>query len=421
MPVSDETDRNSPSSGDGHRLTIGAARLLIAMRDEGPDAIKRIESDVLDGDDTNPRARHLQVLVSEGYLAPEHPGSSDYYMTAEGLRALEAFEADWRITVEKYIRPPDRAVRAYLESVGPSVQLAQTLTTELSRQYEPLFKTLRQSVWSSSHLASQLLEASGLTESLRKLQADLARSFPKINLDAVHHGWACLLVDPDDFNVAEFLAETGIPLAGAAPPNVARAIMDAEPHSRERLLLANRHAIIAQCRHVLEHSPQQYSTCIHLTARATHLFESEHFDAAQALASCGLDPIQEEVLDEIVDVELIPRPNGVSDGEYRHLAVALAKFTKPGKKPQEHIPPVTERYPATLRNFRWAITAPLLLSVLKHQDEVGVNAPYSRHATAHPRRDDHGHLNETNALRSIMTNVSFLWALAPTPPLATEG
>lgn len=418
--------------GDGHKLGIGAVPLLAAMRDEGPDAVLHIDSDSIDASQGSTEARDIRALIEAGYITPLHDGSSDYCITAHGTAALESIEAEWSdagVRIRQSARPLlmeslNRAARSIISASGPSKELSDSVSAVVARMNRPIIEKLSASMERSTQLTRELLEASGLGETLHQLQADLAHSFPKLNLDAVHHGWACLLVDPDEFNVAEFLTETGIPLAGATPPVVAEALMETDPSNSEGLILTHRTSIIAQCRYVLDQDPQAHATAFHLNRTALDLLEGGQFHGAQALASCALDPVANDTLKRTIEAGLIPRPEWLNDTQYGEWVEALIKHQEPDLtrkkwKVPEPVPSVEDRFQATLGNFRWSVTMPVLLSALTPSSKVKADGPYSRHATVHPA--NHNHFNEANAFRAVMTTTSLLWALAPTPPLAAVG
>lgn len=420
MPPSD-AGTNDPAD-QGPRLTIGAARIMQSIRDGGPDGTVHIDPESIDEDHNGPEARHLRLLISEGYLAPISPGSHDYRVTTEGLAALEDFEAKWR-EIAKHIGMHTglvdtsglkNVVDRMFPALGATQSILASFNVSFALQFQPVIENLIAPARVTDQWATQILEASGLGESLRMMSEIVARSIPRIDLDlsSIHYGWDCLLVDPDEFNVPEFLADTGIPLAGSTPPAVAQALMAANPDDRETVLLTNRAAILAQCRRVLVMGDGDHEASRHLTSRAIALLEEGQYEGAQALASCALEPLLGPIYAAVIAAELVPRPEGMSEGQYPHHATSLLKHRTPGSLAAEVIPPVVERYEATLGNFPWAVTVPVLLSALTHQDNVPPGGNYSRHATVHPRES--GHFTEVNAMRAVMTVVSLAWATQPT-------
>lgn len=405
----------------GHRLTVGAARILKGIRDEGPDATVRIDPESIDESHTDAEARHLRLLIAEGYLVPVTPGSRDYQATPEGLAALDTVEAEWREAMSKlqdsapWKTVADQAAQ-YVNSAWtmPAFNIERILPY-YSSHFDSIQRSLQPQI---NKLFAQLVD-SGLLETTRRIQADLARATAGLDFSRYFFGWDCLLIDPDEFNVPEFLADTGIPLAGSTPPEVTQALMDADPGVLESVLLANQDAILTQCRHVLNASCGEYETSRHLANRAIGVFEAGQPEGAQALASCALEPLLAPIWAAAVAAELVPRPEGMSDGQYTEHTTRLLKYRAPGSLPPETTPSVAERYEATLGNFPLAVTTPVLLSALTHQDNVPPGGNYSRHATVHP--SDPGHFTEANAMRAIMTVVSLLWAAILRPHLASLG
>lgn len=403
-------------AGPSHRLTIGAVRILSGLRDKGPNMTVHIAPESVDEASTASEARHLRLLIAEGYLVPVAPGSRDYQATPEGLAALDAVEAECREIMSKLQDSVDFApwktvasqAAQYVNSARsmPAFNVERFLPN-YSSHFDSIQKNLQPQI---NRLFAQLVD-SGLLETTRRVQADLARATARLDFSRFLYGWDCLLIDPDEFNVPEFLADTGIPLAGSTPPAISRAVMDTDPDDLESVLLAHRDAILTQCRRVLDVEDGEHKTSRHLTSRAIDLLEAGHFEGAQALASCALEPLLAPTWAAAVAAELVPRPEGMSDGHYPHHATNLLKRRTPGNLPPEATPSVAERYEATLGNFPLAVTAPVLLSALTHQDNIPPSGNYSRHATVHP--GDPGHFTQANAMRAIMTVASLAWATQP--------
>lgn len=330
-PPTSSADADDPEE-DGHRVGHRGALILRRLRDDGPDATVQLDPPTDDKTSAKREAQTIRRLADDGYIEPTEPGSRDYRITGAGIAALEAFEAEWRDIVKRIGMQTGLAdtsgLKRIVDGMFPSLSVTQSflasVDSSIARQLQTATKSLLPTARATDQWATRVLEASGIGESLRRFSESVARSTPRINLDlsSVHFGWDCLFLDPDEFDVPEFLAATGIPLAGSTPPHVAQVLMGADAEYREATLLAHRADIYAQCRYVLEQDHADRAASATLTLDALDLLEAGHFAGAQALASCALDPVSTLALARGVELGMIPRPDGLNDAQYRLYRIA---------------------------------------------------------------------------------------------------
>lgn len=279
------------------------------------------------------------------------------------------------------------------------------------------------------NLASQIMTNAGLgrqfweqfTADYNDIRKQIGSYFDP---DVVLYGWSPIVRAAEPSCILNFLAETGIPLAGATPPSLGVELLDAETGDREVMLLASKASVLEQCKAALEaQETGEHAALFDLANRALIGFEAGHVEAAQALATVALDRTVTDQLDEVVaesQMEVVGNPD-MSLEEYEDMVRVVLGRTHRHVKKSVWLKDRTERLEEL--DVRRFLTMPILTSAYagfsaKDKDAV-LPKNYSRHATVHS--GDPEHFSEANALRALMTVVSLLWSWHPTKALETRS
>lgn len=386
------------------KLTLGGYSILCDLIDHAdgptgppPDPAEHSEQD-------------WQTLLALGYITPAESRPGQYDVTEAGRAAVAEFNEGMRT-----VKLQTSALAAALQK-NTSAHWQKTLFTYFgTKTQHQLLSAINPTIADAAKTAAwaNTLIDSSIRDSLRSTFASIIKSLdlPKIDLTGMHFGWGCLLRNPEQFSVPDFLADTGIPLAGSTPPSVSQALIDAGPEKAEACMLAHRAAITAQSRHALDINADEHGDWFNLARQTMDLLEDGHHAGAQALASCILTAIHDTFKREILDGKLLPVPDNLPEGvDIQELLRQFISRRTVHDKYAAHDPGFAERFERTA--FRWAVTLPVLASALIPSHMASPDGSYSRNVTVH--EGDPRHFTEANALRAVGTVVSLLWALHPT-------
>lgn len=242
---------------------------------------------------------------------------------------------------------------------------------------------------------------------------DILNSFEPV-LDWVqkireYKGWAEPLWGESLGRLSLLIAEEGIPLMGACPPELVTQLLAVENvEQREQILLEHDQEILELCQAVISQCSAGQEQL--LAQEAIESYRAELYRSAQALNACLLDPLCNDYIRRLGAGHL----EELYGEEFPEGKLPIDWYLK--KKQVDSDKQV--RFPVEIQNrfYKESVVNQLIFPLfLNTLHSFGNNTPppriFNRHATAH--RGLENHFTPINSLRSIMTVTAAIWGKNP--------